>query len=161
MVPQTFCAQLHVDPQGLFLQSAVSSIARHDHNHSHRPPHPRPRIVGRIYPAPILANTSSSAESSSTASTCNDIRKCRALWGIVCGYIITIFACTHLSFHPNIPDRTHTSWRSAPPASALYCSGSSFRNSRRRVLRWSAGGSGREKPRFKVCSGMANHRAYL
>lgn len=44
-------------------------------------------------------------------SACNDINSCRTLWGIIYSCIITIFTCTYVSFHPDVPDRTHTMWR--------------------------------------------------
>ena len=72
-------------------------------------------VVGQILASPTPAfpplNTSSLAGNSTTPSACDSIYHCRTPWNLVYGCIITIFACTYLSFHPDIPDRTHTLWR--------------------------------------------------
>ena len=69
-------------------------------------------VVGQILASPTPAfpplNTSSLAGNSTTPSACDSIYHCRTLWNLVYGCIITIF---YLSFHPDIPDRTHTLWR--------------------------------------------------
>ncbi|KAF5357695.1 hypothetical protein D9758_007404 [Tetrapyrgos nigripes] len=36
-------------------------------------------------------------------SSCNDINDCRKLFDIIWGYVVTIFACTWISVHPNVP----------------------------------------------------------
>ncbi|KAJ7807171.1 hypothetical protein B0H14DRAFT_3483473 [Mycena olivaceomarginata] len=38
-----------------------------------------------------------------TTDTCNDINNCRRLFDIACGCLTTIFACTWVSVHPNVP----------------------------------------------------------
>ena len=74
-----------------------------------------PAVVGRIHafpiPVPPLLNTSSSAEGSSPFSACIDINHCRSRWSIIYSCVATIFACTYFSFHPNLPNRTHSLWR--------------------------------------------------
>ena|ERR1700733_3874974 len=56
-------------------------------------------------------NISSSVESSSVPSTCDDIINCRTLRSIIYSCVVTIFACIYLALHPNVPDPTHTQWR--------------------------------------------------
>jgi hypothetical protein len=72
-------------------------------------------IVGRIHAAPTTAlpppYASSLVESSSALSACGDINDCRTMWGIIYSCVITIFACTYLSFHPDVPDPRYTPWR--------------------------------------------------
>ena len=72
-------------------------------------------LAGQLHaiptPASSALSTPSFAESSPSPSACNDIHGCRTLWGIIYSCIITIFACTYLSFHPDVPDPDHTIWR--------------------------------------------------
>jgi len=35
--------------------------------------------------------------------SCNDLNNCRSLWGIIRSCALTIFLCTWVSVHPNIP----------------------------------------------------------
>ncbi|KAJ7592049.1 hypothetical protein C8J56DRAFT_1131472 [Mycena floridula] len=37
------------------------------------------------------------------AETCNDLYNCRKLYDIIFGCCATIFACTWVSIHPNVP----------------------------------------------------------
>ena len=71
--------------------------------------------LGRIHAVPTIAfprlNISSSIGNSSAPSACDDINSCRTLWSIIYGCIATIFACTYLALHPNVPDPRHTQWR--------------------------------------------------
>ncbi|KAF8217343.1 hypothetical protein K438DRAFT_2082925, partial [Mycena galopus ATCC 62051] len=48
-------------------------------------------------PPPHPLNTRSSTDS------CNNINNCRQLFDIVWGCLTTIFACTWVSVHPNVP----------------------------------------------------------
>jgi len=69
-------------------------------------------FIGQIHAAPLSAhNISSLANALSDSPACNDIHKCRTQWSIIYSCLATIFACTWVSFHPDIPDRTHTQWR--------------------------------------------------
>lgn len=72
-------------------------------------------LAAELHAAPIPAlsalNASSFAQSSPSHSACNDIHGCRTLWSVIYGCIITIFSCTYLSFHPDVPDASHTVWR--------------------------------------------------
>jgi hypothetical protein len=69
-------------------------------------------LIGRLHatPFPYTPHTTSSLslEVTSHSQSCNDIYSCRTLWGIIYGCLATIFACTWTSFHPDVPDRTHT-----------------------------------------------------
>ncbi len=38
------------------------------------------------------------------SSSCNDLHHCRAIWNIIWNSLATIFACTWVAVHPNIPD---------------------------------------------------------
>ena len=44
-----------------------------------------------------------------TPSSCNDPYHCRTTWNIVWSCWVTIFACTWVAVHPNIPD-PHDKW---------------------------------------------------
>lgn len=56
-----------------------------------------------------LLNKSSSAQGrvidprASVHYLCDDINRCRTLFDIVCGCLTTIFVCTWVSVHPNVP----------------------------------------------------------
>jgi hypothetical protein len=52
---------------------------------------------GSAAPVPYTLNDRSAADS------CNDINNCRKLFDIVWGCLATIFACTWVSVHPNVP----------------------------------------------------------
>src|ERR1700733_8059642 len=69
----------------------------------------------QIHAVPTIAfprhNISSSVESSSVPSTCDDIHNCRTLWSIIYSCVVTVFACVYLALHPNVPDPTHRQWR--------------------------------------------------
>jgi hypothetical protein len=39
----------------------------------------------------------------STRQTCDDIRECRTLWNIIWSCTATIFACTYVALHLNVP----------------------------------------------------------
>ncbi|KAF7369927.1 hypothetical protein MSAN_00622200 [Mycena sanguinolenta] len=43
------------------------------------------------------------SDTRATSDSCNDINNCRTLFSIVWGCLATIFACTWVSVHPNIP----------------------------------------------------------
>jgi hypothetical protein len=49
-----------------------------------------------------LSNVSATL-SSEPFACCNDLHACRTLWNIVWSSLFTVFACTWLSIHPNIP----------------------------------------------------------
>ena len=38
-----------------------------------------------------------------TASTCNDLHTCRTIWNIIWSCLVTIFSCTWVAIHPNVP----------------------------------------------------------
>ena len=71
-------------------------------------------LIGRMHATPIIPtsvhNVSSLAETSHSPA-CNDINNCRTLPAIIYGCLVTIFACTWVSLHPDIPNCTHTLWR--------------------------------------------------
>jgi len=69
-------------------------------------------LVGRIRAAPIdqYRGESYSAERPS-GSTCSDIDHCRTLEDLVVSCLTTIFACTYLSYHSDVPDPTCTERR--------------------------------------------------
>ncbi|KAF7370035.1 hypothetical protein MSAN_00633500 [Mycena sanguinolenta] len=46
---------------------------------------------------------SHSLDARAITDSCNDINKCRTLFSIVWGCLSTIFACTWVSVHPNVP----------------------------------------------------------
>ncbi|KAJ7910816.1 hypothetical protein B0H13DRAFT_2485142 [Mycena leptocephala] len=52
---------------------------------------------GSAVPVPHTLNDRSAADS------CNDINNCRKLFDIIWGCLATIFACTWVSVHPNVP----------------------------------------------------------
>jgi len=39
----------------------------------------------------------------SLPGSCNDLHQCRTIWDIVCSCLATIFACTWVALHMNIP----------------------------------------------------------
>ena len=68
-------------------------------------------LIGRMHATPIiptLAHNVSSLAETSHSPACSDINHCRTLPAIVYGCLVTIFACTWLSFHPDIPNCTYT-----------------------------------------------------
>ncbi|KZT25921.1 hypothetical protein NEOLEDRAFT_1199558 [Neolentinus lepideus HHB14362 ss-1] len=67
-----------------------------------------PQLEGRSNPA-IVAPTSISILETSSDNTCDDLNNCRTLWSIVWSCLATIFACTWVVIHPNIPP-LHESW---------------------------------------------------
>ncbi|KAF7365585.1 hypothetical protein MVEN_00431900 [Mycena venus] len=50
--------------------------------------------------SPVSGN---SLESRGEAASCDNINNCRTLFGIISGCLATIFACTWVSVHPNVP----------------------------------------------------------
>ena len=48
-------------------------------------------------PIPIIEDCSL------TGNHCNDLRHCRTIWNIVWSCLVTIFSCTWVAVHPNIP----------------------------------------------------------
>src|ERR1700733_4955511 len=38
------------------------------------------------------------------SSSCNDLHHCRTIWNIIWSSLATIFSCTWVAVHPNIPD---------------------------------------------------------
>ncbi|KAJ7053322.1 hypothetical protein C8F01DRAFT_1330088 [Mycena amicta] len=53
---------------------------------------------GRAAPLPVQ-----DLNSQMSADSCDDINKCRRLFDVVWGCLATIFACTWVSVHPNVP----------------------------------------------------------
>ncbi|KAF7370038.1 hypothetical protein MSAN_00633800 [Mycena sanguinolenta] len=55
------------------------------------------------------------SDTRATADSCNDINSCRTLFSVVWGCLATIFACTWVSVHPNVPppnqSRLQLFWR--------------------------------------------------
>ena len=49
---------------------------------------------------------------SSPSSSCNDLDHCRAKWSIIWSCLTTIFLCTWVAIHPNIPDIHDRAWLS-------------------------------------------------
>ena len=39
-----------------------------------------------------------------SAALCSDIHNCRTIWNIIWSCLVTIFGCTWVAVHPNIPD---------------------------------------------------------
>jgi hypothetical protein len=56
-----------------------------------------PLLLTQAAPIPVV-------EYSNTYSSCKDIDGCRTLLGIVWSCITTIFLCTWVAIHPNIPE---------------------------------------------------------
>jgi hypothetical protein len=54
---------------------------------------------GSAVPVPHTLNDRSAPDSQS----CDDINNCRKLFDIIWGCLATIFACTWVSVHPNVP----------------------------------------------------------
>jgi hypothetical protein len=48
---------------------------------------------------------------SSHPSLCNELYHCRSLTSIVWSCLTTIFLCTWVAMHPDVPDKSETSWR--------------------------------------------------
>ena len=40
----------------------------------------------------------------STSALCSDVGHCRTIWNIVWSCLVTIFGCTWVAMHPNIPN---------------------------------------------------------
>jgi len=38
-----------------------------------------------------------------TLEHCNDLQHCRTIWNIIWSCLVTLFACTWIAVHPNIP----------------------------------------------------------
>ncbi|KAJ7051398.1 hypothetical protein C8F01DRAFT_1237260 [Mycena amicta] len=55
---------------------------------------------GRAAPGPLPVQD---LNSQMAADSCDDINKCRRLFDVVWGCLATIFACTWVSVHPNVP----------------------------------------------------------
>lgn len=74
-------------------------------------------FIGRIHAAaidpypPHNHSISSILDHSSHSPACNDIKHCRTLWSVIYGCLATIFACTWVSFHPDVPSRYDTQCR--------------------------------------------------
>lgn len=49
---------------------------------------------------------------SSPSSSCNDLDHCRTKWSIIWSCLTTIFLCTWVAIHPNIPDIHDRAWLS-------------------------------------------------
>ncbi|KAJ7620385.1 hypothetical protein FB45DRAFT_150362, partial [Roridomyces roridus] len=45
-----------------------------------------------------------------TDDSCNDINNCRTLFSVIWGCVATIFACTWVSVHPNVPAPNQSAW---------------------------------------------------
>src|SRR5271170_2460999 len=58
-------------------------------------------LSARALPAPAL-------DVSGMSSSCKDIDNCRTLLGIIWSCITTIFLCTWVAIHPNIPEPVDT-----------------------------------------------------
>ncbi|KZP11718.1 hypothetical protein FIBSPDRAFT_837244 [Athelia psychrophila] len=58
--------------------------------------------------SPIPDTASSLASSNPAFDTCNDLRTCRSLVGIVASCLATIFACVWVAVHPNVPGPNQT-----------------------------------------------------
>jgi len=59
---------------------------------------------------PLVVNTPSSSQASSRiTATCDCPNQCRTLWDIVWSCLFTMFLCTWVSIHPNIPS-PHEGW---------------------------------------------------
>lgn len=73
-------------------------------------------LVGRVLAAPIPCHNSSPSPlpvSAVNTFTCPDGVTCRTIWDIVWSCTTTIFLCTWVSFHPNVPHPAFTEWRVA------------------------------------------------
>jgi hypothetical protein len=57
-------------------------------------------------PAHFLAATLH--DSSTVTPTCNDIQNCRTRWDIIWSCITTVFLCTWVAVHPNVPEPVET-----------------------------------------------------
>ena len=72
-------------------------------------------FIRQIHAAPInlfaLHDTSPLKDLSSRSPACDDIHSCRTLLSIIYGCLATIFACTWVSYHPDVPNRTHSACR--------------------------------------------------
>ena len=43
-----------------------------------------------------------------SSSSCNDLHHCRTIWSIIWSCVATIFSCTWVALHPNIPGLNET-----------------------------------------------------
>ena len=73
-------------------------------------------FIGQTHAAPInlfaaLYDASPLKDLSPRSPACNDIHSCRTLLSIIYGCLATIFACTWVSYHPDVPNRTHSACR--------------------------------------------------
>lgn len=71
-------------------------------------------FLERVYAPPTkLYAPLSTSSFVGRASACPDIESGsrRSLWSIINGCLLTIFACTSVSFHPDVPNQTHSPWR--------------------------------------------------
>ncbi|KAF7369952.1 hypothetical protein MSAN_00625000 [Mycena sanguinolenta] len=59
----------------------------------------------------IAAPLSHSLDARVTTDSCDDINNCRTLFSVVWGCLATIFACTWVSVHPNVPPSNQSSLR--------------------------------------------------
>jgi hypothetical protein len=48
------------------------------------------------------------ANDESVSSSCNDLNSCRSLLGIIWSCLTTVFLCTWVAIHPNIPAPEHS-----------------------------------------------------
>lgn len=72
------------------------------------------------HPLPNVSHLADAFERN-TSLACNDIYHCRTMWGIVQGCATTVFLCTWVSYHPDLPNPRHTEMRVAFVRLATVC----------------------------------------
>jgi hypothetical protein len=73
------------------------------------------RYIAFASPTPARATNSNSTDIhidtfSSRPPLCNDLYRCRALFSIVWSCLTTVFLCTWVAMHPDVPDGNETDW---------------------------------------------------
>ncbi|KAF8331768.1 uncharacterized protein EI90DRAFT_3057267 [Cantharellus anzutake] len=66
-------------------------------------------LAPNVYSAPISPHHTTGFVQN-VSDDCNDLRKCRTMWGIVYSCLLTIFACIWTVVHPDLPRRGGGSW---------------------------------------------------
>src|SRR5262245_61666471 len=65
----------------------------------------------RDSPIPSINRSSHPTMVLSRATACENLGECRTLWDIIRSCLFTVFLCTWVSLHPNIPGPDEKWWR--------------------------------------------------